>query len=39
MRTLIYNIVTSLDDLLERYELWQLGDDLDMFGVIEDDDD
>ena len=36
MRTLIYNIVTALDDLIYRYELWRMGDDLDMFGVIDD---
>ena len=39
MKALIYKIVISLDDLIERYELWQLSSDLDMFGVIDDDDD
>ena len=38
MKVLIYNIVTWVDDLVYRYQLWQ-ADDLDIFGVIDDDDD
>ena len=35
MKALIYKIVVALDDLLYRYELWRMSDDLDMFGEID----
>ena len=30
-------LVLWLDDLLDRYEMWRMSDDLDIFGVIDED--